>query len=416
MAHVFTPKEAYAIVNLMAKELTGQDATIQAVDPSSFVSVGEKIITFPKENVLAALTMGVFQTYVNVKRRQERLAIITEPDTALFNQIRREILVYSQEAQASGAFNTDAYTNLANGYDNGTNGGSSLATMWEQKSPVVQEMYYGGMNVWDDCLTIYDNQLKPAFTDQAAFLALINGIKVEKENDISREKDAVKTMTLVNFIAGVIDGSANLPGSAVELTAAFNADNGTSYTKADLKSTYLKEFLEWFMARIKNDSDRLAEESTLYHWTPAKTVGSVSYQLLRQTPKADQRLIIYGPIMNLAKTKVLSEIFNPEYLGADQGERVAFWQNINDPMSINVTPAIPDFTSASGDVQQKGHAVNVEVMGMLFDKDALGTNFYLDSADATPMEARKKYYNIWYHMARGSFNNFTRQAIVYYFA
>lgn len=416
MAKVFTPLEAYAIVNLMSKELTGQDSTIQAVDPSSFISVGERIITFPKENVLGALTMAVFATMINVKRRQERLNLITETDSTLFKQIMREILVYSQEAQASGAWNTDVYTNFAPGYDNGSNGGQSVGTMWEQKPAVLAEMFFGGMSVWDDCLTAYEDQIKPAFTDVNTFTSLINAIKTEKENDISRQKDAYKTATLINFIAAIIDAGDNMPGSAVNVTADFNSKFGTSYTTAELKTTYLKDFLQYLTAKIKTDSDRLAEESVLYHWSPAKQVGGVNYVLNRQTPKADQRLLIYGPMFNDAEAQVFSEIFNPQYLDVSQGERVSFWQNINDPMKIKVTPAIPDFASAHGEAQQKGAEVNVDIVGVLFDKDALKTNFFLESATATPMEARKRYHNIWYHMARQGVNNLTRQAIVYYMA
>ena len=417
MAHIFTPKEACAIVNMMAKELTGQNDTIQAVDPSSFVSVGERIITFPKENVLGALTMSIFGTMVNVKRRQERLGLITQTDTALFKQIMKEILVYSQEAQESGAWNTDAKTNFAPGYDNGANSGASVGTMWEQKPAVVAELYFGGMSVWDDCLTVYEDQIKPAFTNMNDFLKLINGIKTEKENDISREKDAYKTAVLVNFLAAIIDdANANMKGSAVNLTSEFNTEFGTSYTTAELKTTYLKEFLQYYVARLKNDSDRMAEESVLYHWSPAKTVNGVSYVLNRQTPKADQRLLLYGPLFNKAQAQVMSEIFNPQYLEVSQGERVAFWQNINDPMKIKVTPAIPDFASAHGEAQQTGSEVNVDIVGALFDKDAVGINFFMDNATATPMEARKRYHNVWYHMARNGVNNFTRPAIVYYMA
>jgi hypothetical protein len=72
-----------------------------------------------------------------------------------------------------------------------------------------------------------------------------------------------------------------------------------------------------------------------------------------------------------AEANVFSTIFNPEYLNVGQYEKVTHWQNINDPMSIDVTPAIPNLASpASG--QKKGNRVQLDhVVGMIYDEDAL---------------------------------------------
>jgi len=67
MARSLTPQDAYSIMNLLVKEATGQDATIQAVNSSTFVSVGETVLATGTENVLNALSRLVGRTMVAVR-------------------------------------------------------------------------------------------------------------------------------------------------------------------------------------------------------------------------------------------------------------------------------------------------------------------------------------------------------------
>ena len=54
MARAITPQDVHAIVNQIAAEMTGQDGTIQTVNSSNFVSVGETIWSYGTENVFNA--------------------------------------------------------------------------------------------------------------------------------------------------------------------------------------------------------------------------------------------------------------------------------------------------------------------------------------------------------------------------
>ena len=58
MARAMTPQDVHAVVNLIAQEVTGQDGTITTVNSSNFVSVGETIWSYAKENVFDALIVG----------------------------------------------------------------------------------------------------------------------------------------------------------------------------------------------------------------------------------------------------------------------------------------------------------------------------------------------------------------------
>lgn len=416
MARTMTPIDAYALINAVAKEATGQEATLQAVDSSTFVSVGETVLSTGTENTLNALSLVLGRTFMAVRPYKAKLRIINAINSGLYSNRMRKISYYSREAQASGAFNTDLYLNHAMGFDNGSNpsGGTpqSLPTMWEQNQPVPLELNFGGRSVWDDSTTVYEIQLQQAFRDEASFIDFVSGILTEKGNDIETQKEAFDRACLLNFLAGIYDMNS-VAGGAIDLTAGYNAANNTAYTRDDLITTYKKEFLEYLVSTVKYISDTLTNRSKKYHWSPTKTIDGVSYTLLRHTPKDRQRMIMNSKFWIDAETMVLPEIFNDEYLKLENFERLDFWQNENDPFAIDVTPAIPNVLSPGS--QTAGAEVQLDyVIGAIYDVDAIMTDYQLEESYSTPVEARKRYRNIWWHFARNAINDFTENAILLY--
>ena len=102
--------------------------------------------------------------------------------------------------------------------------------------------------------------------------------------------------------------------TVIDLTAGFNAKFGTSYTGTQLRTTYLKEFLAYFVSEFKIISNMMTKRSTMFHAAPALTLADGTHYVLRHTPKADQRFMMYTPLWEQAKAMVLPEIFNTEYL------------------------------------------------------------------------------------------------------
>lgn len=417
MARTLTPQDAYALVNLMVKEQTGQDATIQAVDTSSFISVGEQILAAGTENVLNTLGLVLGRTMVAVRPYNSKLNIFNAVDSGMYANRLRKISYYSREAKASGAFNTQLFTNFAMGFDNEENpsGGTpqSTGSQWVQNAPVPLEMNFGGSSTWQDSTTVYEEQLKAAFRDESSFNAFVSGIMTEKANDIESQKEAFNRALLLNFIGEIFNFYAD--GCTVcNLTYEFNQKFGTNYTSAQLRTTYLKDFTEFMVATIKGYMAKLQIRQAGNHWSPTKTVGGVSYTLMRHTPLDKQRLIMYAPLFRDVEAMVLPEIFNTRYLDIEkQYEGVEFWQNINDGAAVSVVPAIPNKTTpASGQV--RGSAVSLDyVVGLLYDEDALMMNYQLDAAYSTPVEARKLYRNLWWTFAKNAIADITENAVLF---
>lgn len=410
MARSLTPRDAHALMNLLVKEATGQDSTIQVVDSSTFVSAGEQVLATGTENVLNALSIVLGKTIFAVRPYTAKLKLMEAPSD-LYSTRLRKISYYSKEAVTSGDWNTQLATNLSDGYDNGSNGGQSTASMWEQHQTPALEMNFAGVSVWQYPITYYENQLKIAFNSEADFIQFVGGIVTEAQNDIECEKEAFNRMTLLNKIGAIYD--LNIAGTVINLTAAYNAEYGTSYTTAELQTTYLDKFLAFFVEKFKLTSDYLTNRTSKYHWTVDKTIGSNTYKILRHTPKNKQKAFLYSPLFVKATAQVLPQIFNPQYLNIENYEGVEYWQNINEPSKISVTPAIPDTTSASAG-QKAGSPVALDyVVGILFDQDAMMTSWEFQAAESTPLEARKRYRNVWYTFAKNAINDATENAVIF---
>ena len=418
MARSLTTRDIHELMNALVAQATGQ-SDIEVVDASSFVSAGELVMSTGTENVLNSLSLLIGRTLVASRPYKAPLSIINAINTDMYTDRFRKISFYAKDSLATGAFNTQLFTNLAQDYDNGENGtdivtGDPVSTksMWVQNQGMPLEMNFAGSSSWQDSITVYEWQCKKAFVDEASFGEFIAGIMQEKANDIESQKEAFNRMTLLNHIAATYDlDAADANGRVINLTKAFNDRFGTSYTSEQLRSTYLKEFLAFFVATFKNVSDFMRTRSKKYHWAVEKTVGSDKYYILRHTPYDKQRVILYQPLFREAEALVLPEIFRPNYLDIDtQYEGVNFWQSFEAGPAIDFYPAIPQASGA----QTKGDEVKLDyVVGMIYDVDGLMVDYQLEDVSTTPLEARKHYRNTWWTFSKNAISDATENCVIF---
>lgn len=418
MARSFTPRDAHAIMNLMLKQATG-DTSITVVDASTFASAGELVLATGMENVFNSLNIVLGRLIIASRPYEAKMRIVGAKEVGAFSNRARKISYYSKYALPDGSHNTQLFTNLAEGYTSGDNGGASTKSQWEQHQAMPLEMNFGGSDVWQHCITQYEDQVKIAFRNEAEFLEFVAGYMQEHKNDIAQEMEGFYRLTLLNRMGQAYDMASYMNGSAVDLVAAFNARYGTTYNGTQLRGTYLKEFLAFMVATIRQYSDFMEERDIAYHWDVPKTVGGETYHILRHTPKDKQKLALYAPLFNEAEALVLPEIFNPKYLSIDNYEGVSFWQAKSNRAGINITPAITDAdsTSPTYGTQIAGSAVALDyVVGCLFDEDAVLAEMQLNVARSTPVEARKGYRNTWDTFVKNMISDPTEKFILFYMA
>lgn len=402
----FAIKDAYAVMNALARQATAQ-ADIAVVDHQSFIDAGTKTLATGTENVLNSIARTIAAVVMQSRPYTGKFSLINASENQ-WNTRLAKISFYSSDNDPSGAFNTDLNTNIATG--NAENSGAG--SMWEQKLPRVVERFYLSEAAWDKFYTTPLVQLQNAFNEESTFVAFMNGVMTEIQNDIESTLEARNRALVADRIAGVyLLNKKKVLGAetVVNFTTYFNKKCGTNYTTNEILTAHLTELSELITSKLQIDVDRLEERSKKYHDPMTVEDNGVNYSVLRHTPRGKVKAFWFDELWKDAKTRVMPSIFNKEYINPEMGEKVQYWQsnkNDDDRMKIKCKPALPD-----GAVSE-----NVEldvVLGIIFDEDALASINQFTGAFTTPVNARHLYTNTFYHYKFGSVQDYTENSIIY---
>ena len=404
MANTFTPTDVYGIVNAMSKEMWGANSTLTAFDTSSFATVGEAMLRTGYENTLNALGAVIGKTIIAARPYRGKFKIIMRtPDE--FGLITRKISYYSTALEPSEDWNTDINaTQLVDG---------ASVDPWKISKVYPLQVVFAGIKVSQKSYTRFLYQLKQAFQNEGSFASYLAGILVEIGNDIEVDMDAENRLQVLNAIGATYNVGA--PRQKVNLTAAYNAFYSTSYTTDQLLTTYYKEFIEFFVMRLKGDMELMAEFNSLFHIYPAKNNDAGNALTLnRHTPAEARRLLLYMPRIRQAESTVFPALFDNSYLRLSDYESVEYWQNPNKPEAVDIVPNQLDVStgqSANGNRVQLDH-----VLALLFDRDALATSVKVEEVLSTDINPRGAYINQVWHWAKSHNFDQTENMILYYMA
>ena len=404
MANTLTPTDVYGIVNAMSAEMFGQNNTLTAFNTSTFATVGEAMLRTGYENTVGALSAVIGRTIIAARPYRGKFRIIMRVPQE-FGLITRKISFYATKLEESNDWNTDINaTQIVDG---------ASIDPWTITKTYPLEINFVGLKVTQKNYTIFRYQLKQAFKDEASFGSFVSGLLVRIANDLEVMMDAENRLQVLNAIGATYNvGAAR---QKVNLTAAFNAFYGTSYTAAQLLSTYFDELMKFFIMRIKSDMSLMEEENELFHIYPAKNDdGGNALSLTRHTAPADRRLLLYMPRISQAEATFFPSLFDSSYLRLDQFEGVEYWQNPNVPEAVSVTPNQLNTTTGQS---ENGSAVALDhVFALLFDRDALVTSVHVEDVLTSPVNNKGSYYNVTYHWGKDHMLDQTENMILYYLA
>ena len=404
MANTLQPTDVYTLVNAAAKEMYGADSTLQARDTSSFVSVGEHMLRTGYTNTLNALSVVFGRTIEAVRPYRGEVELIARTRDE-FGGIERKISFYSKAFEATRNFNTDINP-------------SQLVDGQSIDHYVISKVYpleinFCGMKTLEFSYTTFRKQLRIAFQSEAEFSAFYSAMMISVANDIAMGYEAENKLQVLNAIGATFNvGTAR---QKVNLTAEYNAKNSTSYTTAQLQTTYKKEFLAFFIERVKGDMELMRRNNALFHIFPARNDDAGNaLTLLRHTPADMRRLFLYMPFVREAEAEVMPSLFNDSYLRLENYEGMEFWQNPNVPAAVDI---VPNQMNVANGQSANGTRVQLDyVLGLLFDRDALATTLKLEDVITTPVNAKGDYYNTVYHWAYMFKQDQTENMILYYMA
>ena len=392
MANSLVVQDAYTVINELYKMATGRE-NLKAIDTSSFVAVGETMLRTGVKPTLKALSQWCGKTYFEMEKYRSGVFRSIIEDNERWGAITREIITLSNDAEASQDWNTNLNENqLADGQS---------VDMYNINAPKVVELKFYGSKVLQSHITRFRDQLALAFSNETEFLMFVSSYMTAYYNDIESRNEAKRRLTVLNFMAGI----SSLGTNEVDLVEAYNTEYGTELTRKQLLSPeHHKDFMAFVVSRVKKDSKKMQDRTTKYH------MNLTGKNILRFTRQENQKLLMYTDFWVDSETQVLPEVFNDKYLKIADMELVNGWQEFDSP-AINITPNIID---ADGVSKTATKAVTLPyVLGLLYDRRAMGVNNQWMYSASTPFNAAGGYYNIYDHYRFNAWNNFTHNAILY---
>lgn len=380
-----TVNQAATVFNEIVHQATGQ-TNLKVTDTSSFVSAATTALLTGYDKLLTAMSQVLTRTIFSIRPYNAKFAgLRASPER--FGNHTRKVNYLDDDFEDSPAFELQQ--------------GQSIDMYTVNKPRVVQTNFYG-FNTYAKHKTFYDNQLDMALRNPEEWAQFFNGVMVNINSQIEQVHENVARATIANFIGGI--NVAN-QSCVVHLLSEYNTLTGQELTVNDIyKSDNFIAFVRWLYARIEVFSNRLTERTQLWH------VNIVDNVVKRHTPKEKQKVYLFNDFMSQSRTMVLSDLFQRDSMKMVDYEGVNFWQSIDSPDSIDVTPV---YTNAADGTLVTGEEQKInKVLGVIFDEEAIGFMPKNQAMGATPHNVAGRYTNLWWHWDECYYNDFTENGIV----
>ena len=378
-------ENAYALIAELHEQATGQKVAAP-VNSADFVSVAQTTLAAGYEPVLNAISQVIARTLVAVRPYTRKFAGL-EYSAEKWGGITRKISFGDRDPVASPVFE------LVDG---------ASVDQQEVRKPDVLETRYVGSDIFQGHITIFRDQLDLAFSSAAELARFMSGLMTNFSNQKEQWLEELARNTLANFI-----GAKNIVNSGegiVHLLTEYNQLTNLSLTSKTVRQpANWPAFIRWVYARIDQISKKMTERSQLFQ---APITGK---KIFRHTPVEDQKVYVLDEFLSSIKAEVLSTTYNDSYLQLADTEAVGYWQNILEPDVVDVTPAYMD---ADGTVKTGAEQDLSAVIGVIFDRDAVGYNIYMDTIDASPFNAKGLYYNLFQNCRVMYTNDLTEKGVV----
>lgn len=415
------------VANQINTQAYGADA--QTIDATNFVSVAQTQLLQNYDVLTSAISQVLSKTIFSTRAYDGAFRGLQKDAIKWGNHVRK-INYMSLDLLDNDEFKNPAVT--AGGVQDNSGNVVEGVDPWKiRPQGVVQTNFYDGAtySTWG---TFWKDQLDQAFSGVDEFGAYVAGLMNERRNELVSTRENLSRTALLNLIAGVLwsDKAANANSSlgagkkqVIHLLTEYNTETGQQLTdKTVYTGENYKNFMQWVYARIATVMKLMQVRSSLYHFditNPRNKAdgGAEIVSLKRHTPRNLLHLYMISDFVNKSETMALSNTFHDDYLkNIGDYETVPFWQTPTDTKAINMkcnvlAKATSDKTNYFTRVTpQTVNASNV--VGVMFDDEAVGITQMNQWQASTPMNPRGGYSNYFWHETSRYWNDFTENVIV----
>ena len=365
--------QIFPIVNEVAKQSMGTSA-INVIDTSSLVALGQQILSSQEhvEKFTNTLVKRIGRTIVSYRAYTNQLGDLVVDDFT-FGAIVQKLKVAMPEAVADETFNLEDNKSI---------------DQYIVKKPKVNQKFFVKETPYTFFVTIQYVQLESAFTSAESMGSFISAVYGEMENKMELTIENLGRLAIANFIA-----NTTAP-RVFNLVTMYNERTNPTVPLTAETAMFDADFLRFAIGQIKLHSRKMRSMSTIYNEDGAE----------RHTPLEEQRYYVLSDFQTQMETVVQYSAFHTEYVDKVNGKDVPYWQSVESPSSIDVN-------IESGEGTKRVQLNNI--IAVIFDRDALGT--YRKERDVlnSPMNARGRYFNVFYHERQLWFNDMSENGIVF---
>lgn len=373
------------LLNAINQQATGRTG-IAPTNTAEFVSMATTVLQSGYDPVINAVSQVLSKTLFSVRPYNRKFGGLFMDSAQWGNHVRKLQTVDKVAEEDDRLKLTD---------------GESVDQQRVNKPAVLQTNFYGA-NVYQRSVTIFRDQLDSAFSSPDEFGRFVSMIMQNVSDLMEQDHENMARATLANFIAAKIAADT---GNVVHLVSEYNTVTGLTLTAETVKKPEnFVPFMKWAYSRIKTISGLMAERSTKYH------MNITGKPISRHTPKNMQKLYMYAANVNEVEASVLSSVYNDAYLKGMDFETVSYWQAIDKPHSISITPS---YINASGESVTGENVVQDNILGVLFDAEAVGITTVNTWSAPAPFNARGGYTNTFWHYTDRYFNDLTENGVVF---
>ena len=251
--------------------------------------------------------------------------------------------------------------------------------------PEILELKYYGAESHAKSFTTFKDQLNSAFTGVSEFNSFLAMVVQNVSDMIEQSFESIARMIIANYVGG--KKVAN--NGVIHLLTEYNAEVGGSYTAVTIMSpANFGDFMKWVYARIATLTGLMTERSTEFQ------INVSGKPITRHTPYEYQKVYLYAKLLNDMNARVLADTFHYDFIEFADVEAVNYWQSIETPMAIDVTPAYLD---TDGSIKTGAEQNITNLVGVIFDREALGYTVMNEWSATTPLNASGGYWNTFYH-------------------
>lgn len=376
-------EDAAAVLNNIRTQVTGEDP-ITMVTTADFVSCGTTLLQAGADPVLSALMTQVTKTIFSVRPYNRKFGGL-KVDSETWGAIVRKLAVVDKPLESDEEFNLVDGTSVDHYIVN---------------KPDILELKFYGAESFAKHYTVFKDQLNSAFNSVGEFTSFLSMVVQNTSDMIEQTFETISRMIIANFIGGKYAASNGIIHALTE----YNAEVGGSFTKVTIMApANFPNFIKWLYARIATLTSLMTERSQEFQ------IQVTGKEITRHTPFADQKVYLYAKLLNDMNARVLADTYNYDFIKYADVEAVNYWQSIQTPDEIDVTP---NYLGTDGLVKTGAQQQISDIIGVIFDREAMGYTVMNEWSSTTPLNSSGGYWNTWFHYLTKWWVDYSEKGVV----